>query len=225
MRISPVLLSLALLAFPRPSFGHRLDEYLQATTISLEKDRIALEMRLSPGVAVAPFVIAAIDRNGDGVISPAEEATYVAQLLGDVTLTLDGDALPLHLTSKVFASVQDMREGLGEIHLEFWADVPRQDIGARKLLFENGHLKQIAAYLANAIVPADPDLRITGQTRNFQQSSYRLDYTQVRISLSSFSWASWSRQQAWLIAVALLMTTRFVWLWWRRRGARPATAS
>ena len=219
MRASPILLSLALLAFAGPSFGHRLDEYLQATTISLEKGRIGVDMRLSPGVAVAPFVIAAIDQNGDDVISPAEESAYVGRLLADISLTLDGDTLPLHLSSRSFASVQDMRAGMGEIHLAFLADIPRQDVGARKLLFENGHLKQIATYLVNAVVPADPDLRIAGQKRNFQQSSYRLEYTQARVSIGSFSWASWSRQQAWLIAAALLMTTRFLRVWWRRQFA------
>jgi hypothetical protein len=219
MRIDPALSILLVLAFPGQSFGHRLDEYLQATTISVEKDRIAVEMRLSPGVAVAPFVLSRIDRNGDGIISPAEEAAYVGELLGDVALTLDGDALPLHLVSKTFARIDDMREGMGDIHLSFIANIPRRDVAARKLIFENSHCKQIAAYLVNAIVPSDPDIRITGQTRDFKQSSYRLDYSQAGVAFGPFSLASWSGQRVGLIALALLMTIRFACAWWRRQRA------
>jgi hypothetical protein len=215
MRINPALLSFVALALPGPLLAHRLDEYLQATTISVEKDRISVEMRLSPGVAVTPFVLATIDRNGDGVISPTEEAGYVEQLLGDISLKLDGDVLPLRLVSKTFPRVEDMREGMGEIRLTFLAAVPRQNVSARQLIFENSHEKRIAAYLVNAIVPSDTDLRITAQSRNFQQSSYRLDYSQA-------GGASWSGQRAGLMALALLMAVRFAYSWWRR--ARPLSA-
>jgi len=214
MRINPALFSFVILAFPAPSLAHRLDEYLQATTISIEKDRIAVEMRLSPGVAVAPFVLSTIDRNGDGVISAIEEADYVRQLLQDISLTLDGDVLALRLVSKTFARVEDMREGMAEIYLTFFAAVPRQDVTARQLIFENSHQKRIAAYLVNAIVPSDPDIRITAQSRNFQQSSYRLDYSQ----------AGGESQHAWLLALAVLMAVRFGYLWWRRRERRPVSA-
>ena len=54
-----------------PAGAHRLDEYLQATALALEKGRIQVEMRLAPGVEVFPVVFADIDRNGDGVASEA----------------------------------------------------------------------------------------------------------------------------------------------------------
>ena len=38
--------------------AHRLDEYLQAATISLEKDRVRAQLRLTPGIAVLQFVMA-----------------------------------------------------------------------------------------------------------------------------------------------------------------------
>ena len=59
--------SLLLLTFGTPASAHRLDEYLQATTISLEKNRVQAQIRLTPGVAVAPFVMATIQ----GVIAIA----------------------------------------------------------------------------------------------------------------------------------------------------------
>ncbi len=199
-----------------PSFANRLDEYLQATTISLEKDRIAVTMRLSPGVAVAPVVVAAVDGNGDDAFSDAEENAYVEQILEDVLLTLDGDSLSLYLKSKTFPSIRDMRKGLGEIQLEFFAAAPRQSVSQRELVFENHHRSQIGAYLVNALVPPDPDILITAQRRNFEQSSYRLDYSQTRTSMASPSLASLFDQRTWLVALALLMTTRVAFLWRRR---------
>ena len=52
--------------------AHRLDEYLQATTIALERDRLVLQLRLTPGVAVAARVLASLDTNGDGTVSEGE---------------------------------------------------------------------------------------------------------------------------------------------------------
>src|SRR3954464_11062922 len=48
------LIGLAILGFgfARSTEAHRLDEYLQATRISIEFERIGLEMSLTPGAAV-----------------------------------------------------------------------------------------------------------------------------------------------------------------------------
>jgi hypothetical protein len=58
------------------AFAHRIDEYLQATILSLEPDRVEASMRLIPGMLVSQSVIAAIDANGDGAFSESEERAY-----------------------------------------------------------------------------------------------------------------------------------------------------
>jgi hypothetical protein len=55
-----------LLSLGAGAFAHRLDEYLQATIISVDKDHVQASMRLIPGVAVSSFVLSGIDSNGDG---------------------------------------------------------------------------------------------------------------------------------------------------------------
>src|SRR6476660_6969847 len=95
--------------------AHRLDEYLQATTISVEKDRVQAQIRLTPGIAVFPVVLAQIDTDADGVISEAEQRTYAGRVLGDLSLNLDGNQLQLRLVSLEFAKIEEMKEGLGEI--------------------------------------------------------------------------------------------------------------
>ena len=112
---SRLIASLILLSLGNPAFAHRLDEYLQATMISLEKDRVAAQIRLTPGVAVFPIVIATIDTDHDGVISKAEQRAYAERVLADLSLSIDGDRLRLQLISAVFPKVEEMREGLGDI--------------------------------------------------------------------------------------------------------------
>ena len=196
----------------QPGSAHRLDEYLQATTISVEKDRVQAQLRLTPGVAVFPIVLANIDTNSDGVISEAEQQAYAKLVLRDVSLTIDGDRLPLRLTSAKFARTEEMKEGRGEIQLDFDADVPRSGPN-RELIFENHHQSRIAAYLVNCLVPRDPDIRLTRQGRNYQQSFYRLDYVQAGVPSSPLSFAWWSGGRTSLCILALLLFARFAWLW------------
>jgi hypothetical protein len=136
-------------------------------------------MRLTPGVAVFATVLGTIDTDYDGIISEREGRAYAEGVLRDLSLTVDGRGLPLHLVSTRIPEIQHMREGLGEIHIEFTADVPGAG-GRRKLVFENRHQSATGAYLVNCLVPRDPDIRIIAQNRNYQQSVYQLEYEQAR---------------------------------------------
>jgi hypothetical protein len=197
----------ALVLFGRPAFAHRLDEYLQATTLSVAKDQVRAEIHLTPGVAVARAVLAGIDSDGDGVLSPAEVRAYTVRVLRDLSLSIDGERLPLRLASSEAAAVGDMRAGLGDIRIDVAADVPPGQ-GRRNLVFENHHRREIAAYLVNVLVPADPDIRVTAQDRTEDQSLYRLDYVEPGGGRGLTSVASWSRATAWLGAAALLLLAR-----------------
>jgi hypothetical protein len=104
-----------------------------------------------------------------------------------------------------------MREGLGEIHIEFAADVPGAG-GHRKLVFENRHQSAIGAYLVNCLVPRDPDIRIIAQNRSYQQSFYQVDYEQIRAV------PPLGRALVGIIAVALFARLA---MFWRREG-KPA---
>ena len=162
-------------AMPAP--GHRLDEYLQATLIRVEKNRVVAQMHLTPGVSVLPVVLASMDSNGDGTISAAEQGAYAERVRKDVSLSVDGQSLRLQLASMKFPELEEMKDGRGEIHFEFVAKLPSGG-GKRKLVFENRHDAKISAYLANSLVPADPEIAIVAQTRNPGQSYYEVEYTQ-----------------------------------------------
>ena len=231
MRTRLAVAAAILLMIGTPAGAHRLDEYLQATTISLEKNHVQIQVRLSPGVAVVRKVLANIDTDAHDVISEASQQAYAKRVIEDLSLEIDGERLPIQLVSMKFPEIHALMEGVGEIQLDLEADVAKGG-NDRKLTFENRHQSSIAAYLVNCLVPRDPDIRVTAQNRNYTQSIYQLDYVQVEgrsfvlpAGLRSMLW--WSVGTAALLAVAGIA---FVW---RRRlrygkqiwSAPPSTAN
>ena len=197
MRARLVVAGAMVLAVATPAYAHRLDEYLQATLISVGRNRVQGQLRLTPGVAVFRTLIAGIDTDADGVISDAEQREYAARMLRDVSLAIDGTPLSVHLTSLRFASIAEMREGRGDIEIDFDAVVPSGG-DDRRLTFENHHQPGISVYLVNALVTHDRAIRITGQHRNYEQSSYRLDYEQRGADAASPSRGWWAGIQGWV---------------------------
>ena len=179
-RIAALLLLSLLMG--RNAFAHRIDEYLQATLFSLEPGQVHGSMRLVPGVVVAPTVIAGIDSNGDGILSAAEEQAYAQRVVADLTISLDGQSVVPRVLSYTFPNPADMREGLGEIHIEYAIALP-PDSSANALQVTNHHLSRTSVYLMNATVPDDGRFLILAQKRNEQQSSYELDFQQAAISV------------------------------------------
>jgi hypothetical protein len=171
------LLSCLLILTPCFASAHRLDEYLQAATVSLTKDRVEVRLRLTPGVAVFRRVAKAIDGDGDGRISALEERAYADKVLKDLSLSVDGESAPLSVESYRFPKLSEMKKGVAEIEMHFCGLIPAGSSN-RRIVFENRHMRPIAAYLANCLVPDDPDLKVTNQLRDFKQSHYEIDYSQ-----------------------------------------------
>src|SRR5580704_10928153 len=180
-----------LLSLGAGAFAHRLDEYLQATIISVENDRVQVSMRLIPGVAVSSIALASIDTNGDGVISEAEQQTYAERVLRDLSITVDGKSASPTLVSQKIPATEELKEGLGEIQIEFSVDLAPGG-PERRIVFENHHHNEISAYLVNCLVPRDPSIRILSQNRNESQSFYQLDYAQAGGSSDPSTLKGWS---------------------------------
>jgi hydrogenase/urease accessory protein HupE len=175
MRKRSAIAAIAFLSAVVPALGHQVDEYLQATTIVVEKGRLALQLRLTPGVEVARKALAGIDTDGDGTISDGEQRAYAQQVGRDLSVAMDGRSLPLRLVSSSFPDVEGLTKGLGSILLEFEAEAPRGG-PEHRLTLENHHRGDIASFLVNGLRPRDPGVHIIAQHRNYSQSSYRLDY-------------------------------------------------
>ena len=164
-----------LLACPAPAAAHRLDEYLQASRISLARDRVEVEIDLTPGVNVAPQVVAFIDGDGDGALSPAERQGYAALVVRLVELEVDGSPAPLMLAGSEFPSLDEMRAGGGTIHLRARAAIPGPSTGRHELAYSNVHHPELSAYLINALAPPS-GVEIRSQQRDPWQRQLRLVY-------------------------------------------------
>jgi hypothetical protein len=190
MMKSFVRVCVALLLVSVPAFAHRLDELLQATLISVGRDRVHLQVRLAPGVSVVQEMLRRIDANRDGVLSNAEQRAYAESVLRDVSLTVDGERLAPQLVSWIYPSVDFLKEGMGNILIELDAPVTSRG-GNRTLTFENHFERERSVYLVNAESPVDPSIHIASQNRNYTQSFYRLDYSQAGTAAAAESRAWW----------------------------------
>ena len=183
-----LLAALALvLASVQSASAHQLDEYLQATRIAVERDRIVVEMSLTPGVTVADQIFASIDRDSDHQISGSEIEAYGRIVLQDLLLEFDGGPYPLTLARAECPPWSDMREGLGTIRLQATADVPVGTAGHHQLQFANTHRPDISVYLVNPLVPSSRTFSIIEQQRDMHQHGIRLNIN-VTQPYTSASW-------------------------------------
>ena len=169
-----VLAGAALLALPVTASAHRLDEYLQATTIAPARDHIALHLRLVPGVDVAGAVIRQIDTNHDGLLSPAEQQAYVARVTRSLSISLNGEPMAMVPEAATFPSLAAMRGGTGVLDLRFRVNAALKT-GASHLAYRNAGAGPETVWLVNCLVPQDPGLHVLRQTRSQDQSDYQLD--------------------------------------------------
>jgi len=177
-RTRDLLLGLATIGFlfARAAEAHRLDEYLQATRISIQLERVGVEMSLTPGAAVADNVFAGIDQDHNGTISPNEASAYARLVSASLTLSVDGKSYALALDSYSFPQLADMRNGEGIIRMRATATIPRSSVGPHRLAFANTYRSDIGVYLINALMPTDSRIRITNQSRDTLQNEFKMEY-------------------------------------------------
>jgi hypothetical protein len=168
-------IALLVLALPAPASAHRLDEYLQAARLSLARDRITLEVDMTPGMNVAQAIAALVDGNGDGVISQSEAGAYGESVLKELVLELNARAVPLTLTRVEIPSRDELNDGMGTIQLRATGRV-HVAAGRHELHFRNNHQPAGSVYLANALLPEDAGVAVLAQARDPRQQSIRIDY-------------------------------------------------
>ena len=176
-RGSLTFFAIACLATLPTASAHRLDEYLQATRLSIDTDRVDLEIDLTAGAAMASKVFDWIDTNRDGEISDAEGEAYAQQVLRSVALKVDGRSAPIRLVESSFPQFGDMSLGVGTIRLRATAKVPAVGAGHHQVSFLNTHQPESSVYLVNALVPENPRVQLGEPRRDFAQHGLTLDYS------------------------------------------------
>ena len=66
-------------------------------------------------------------------------------------------------------------------------------------------MSRTAAYLVNGLVPRDPDIRISRQSRNYEQSSYQMEYVQAGVDAGPATLTRWVDAVGWPGTLALLI--------------------
>jgi hypothetical protein len=193
------------LAAPAPAGAHRLDEYLQATRLSIGVEHVLLEIDLTAGVAVADEVLAWIDTNRDGRISDDESDAYARDVLRSVVLSVDGQPVPISVSEIRVPQMREIRLGVGTIQVRGTVNVSSTDAGRHQIAYLNTHRSRWSVYLVNALVPADPGIRIIGQQRDRAQHGLTLDYT---VKANRPTARTWSMLAALAMAGGLVVTRR-----------------
>ena len=175
-RVAAIAALAAVLARPTPAGAHRLDEYLQATRISVNADSVDLDIELTAGVGLAPRVWALIDADRDARISDAERRRYAHQVLQAVSLRVDDRRYSVALVSSQYPSRRDLNSGSGVIQLRARAALPRATPGPHRLFFRNTHRPAMSVYLVNALVPSNPSITIASQQRDPRQMQMLMTY-------------------------------------------------
>jgi hypothetical protein len=155
--------------------AHRLDEYLQATRVSFARDRLAIDVDLTPGISIASSVIAMLDTNADGAVAPAEADGYGRAVLSDLRISLDGNRVGMTLEGIDIPTLDEMRNGTGTIRLRA---AGRVEVGAGRHLVEiiNNHRPETSVYMVNALVPEDSGIDLVSQNRDPRQREFRAEY-------------------------------------------------
>ena len=176
MRRTLLLLLLVGLTPARAADGHALDEYVQSLKVGVAAGRIEIHLALTPGINIADQVIRRIDTDRDDVLSAEEAEAYGRSVLADLSARMDGREASLALARVELPMPGDLRAGNAAIRIDaIFADAPRR--GEHRLAIRNAHLTTTSVYLANALVPDSPDLRIVRQSRDPRQQNYELTYS------------------------------------------------
>ena len=156
--------------------AHRTDEYLQAARLAIDSGTVQIALDLTPGIALAEAIIADIDRNRDGSLSPDEQRAYGGLVMSALTLEIDGTTVRAQLGVTDVPGAEAMRRGEGTIRIQSTATLTRLSLGPHQLLFRNRHHPDRSVYLANALVPDSDKVAVTAQRRDVDQRELIIDY-------------------------------------------------
>lgn len=143
------LLALALVAAPSMARAHA-EHYGQSAYLRVASDRVSLDLDLSPGSGVAAALIGKIDADGDQELSEKEQQRYAAEILGQLSLTIDGEPRPLVLSRVECPPARRLATGQDKLALSAVALLSPLPPGPHRLVFANHHAPVTSNYAAHA---------------------------------------------------------------------------
>jgi hypothetical protein len=145
--------------------AHRLDAYRQAARLDVRRDRLALDIDLTPGTIVAPTIAASIDRNADAAFDAREQAAAAADVAQALDLRIDGARHRLTVTAATFPDAATLQRGEGTIRVRMRADHAIGS-GTHRVSLRNGHEPVPSVYAASVVAAEDSRIAIGRQHRS-----------------------------------------------------------
>ena len=175
--IVPLIAIVGAASWITPSFAHRLDELFQEARVSIQSDRVVVDLDLTPGIQAAPGLIAVLDTDRNGVISGEEGLDFAQTVIRQSALSVDGTVLPLAVTGHDESAVAVLRAGAGVIHVQAQSSPhPMAAGGAHVVRYRNGFDPGLSLYAANATLPADEHIVIRRQERDQDQRELAIHF-------------------------------------------------
>lgn len=165
--------------------AHPLDELAQASYVEVGRERVSVELNLTPGERIAGKFFASLDENKDGVLSPAERDACAARVLRDLRLALDGEPLAPTLARSEFPPDAVLKSGGASVKLFVEAPLNSLAPGKHVLRYENRYEPLKSGYLVAVLVGKD-GAGVGTQTRDDRQQALNLEFsTPAAMSSSS----------------------------------------
>ncbi len=172
-----IVLLFGALASPMAALAHPLDEYLQATYLTVAPTRIEVELDLTPGVLIAPQILAMLDTDGDQQISAAESRAYADTVVRQLMLRVDGQPLALTIASIEMPPYLNIQTGYGTIRIFATATLPDDMTGTHLIFYANNYAPIKSAYQVNTFVDRGAPITLGRQHRDDVQQTLRVEYT------------------------------------------------
>jgi ABC-type nickel/cobalt efflux system permease component RcnA len=161
---------LALLMPTRAASAHPLDQYVQATYITVAPAQIVVEL-------VAPETLALLDTDGDGQITDAEGRAYADQVVRNVAVQVDGQAVALTITKVETPTYLAYQAGYGTMRVFTAAPLAPGLTGTHVVTYANNNAPTGATYQVNTFIENGAAISLGKQNRDETQRSITVDYT------------------------------------------------
>lgn len=155
--------------------AHRLDECLQAALVGISDSSIEVELTLTPGIESVRHFLWLLDADANGNLDAEEGGRFGTLVLQSVRLYLDRHPLTLSLDGVRLPTKEELVSGTGRIEIRTlapWA----LSAGSHVIALTNTFALERSVYLANALVPKNPNFTILSQQRNPSQSGLEIAF-------------------------------------------------
>lgn len=173
-----------LLLRPTPVAAHSLDQFLQASYLTLGAKQVDLELDLTPGLMVAPQVLQSLDSDGNQQISESEGRAYAETLLQNISLEIDGQVYTLRLTSLELPTFLNLQAGYGTLKVFAQTDALPTTTNTHRLFYKNSNQLTGSVWQVNAFVEDGAAFSLGPQNRDDLQQTLTVAYAPAGVAVT-----------------------------------------